>query len=248
MVTYTYKNLKKLSCIVIGIFYIFFPFNVLSNSALLDKLYIKDGFKISIFASGLEQPRQIAESPNGYFFVGSKKSSNGNIYALKDEDGDNITDSKKLIASGLSSPSGIVYKDGDLYFSEISKIWKIINIDTWLESNTEELPRKQLVIDNLPKDTWHGWKWIGFGPDEMLYVPVGAPCNVCIDPLIKDSRYASINRLNGNKWETVASGVRNTVGFDWHPDSGRLYFSDNGRDWMGDNMPSCELNVVQLLN
>ena len=106
-----------------------------------------------------------------------------------------------------------------------------------------------MITDNLPSDTWHGWKWIDFGPDNKLYVPVGAPCNICNPSLEEkynfDKRYASIMRLNGDEWEYVARGVRNTVGFDWHPKTKKLYFGDNGRDWMGDDMPSCELNVIE---
>ena len=110
------------------------------------------------------------------------------------------------------------------------------------------MPNKVLVTNNLPSDTHHGWKWIDFGPDNKLYVPVGAPCNICNPSLEEkynfDKRYASIMRLNDGEWEYVARGVRNTVGFDWHPETNNLYFGDNGRDWMGDDMPSCELNVV----
>jgi glucose/arabinose dehydrogenase len=110
-----------------------------------------------------------------------------------------------------------------------------------IAANLTDPPRPVVVNDSFPDDKWHGWKFIAFGPDSMLYVPVGAPCNVC---LREDERYASIMRMNadGTGLEVFARGVRNTVGFDWHPGSGELWFTDNGRDWMGDNRPPDELN------
>tara|TARA_B100000795_G_scaffold269846_1_gene260698 strand:+ start:6292 stop:7437 length:1146 start_codon:yes stop_codon:yes gene_type:complete len=210
----------------------------------LSKLDLPDGFSIQIFSSDIKSPRQMAESDSGVIFVGSK--SGDSIIALLDNDNDNYAETKIIIASGLFNPTGVEFKDGSLFFSETDKIWVIKNIDDYvLRSNHEEFPKKELLTDNLPSDTWHGWKWLGFGPDGYLYVPVGAPCNICLKPLQDDSRFASIHRvLEDGSLETVASGVRNTVGFDWHPKTKKLYFSDNGRDWLGDDSPSCELNVV----
>lgn len=211
----------------------------LNANEIISNLNIEEGFSIEIFFEGIDSPRQIAESDNGNIFVGSRSS--GTISVIDSEM--NI----RVIANGLSNSTGVTYHQGDLYFSEVNSIWKIPNIDKAL-SSSQEMPEKLLVTNNLPSDTWHGWKWIDFGPDGKLYVPVGAPCNIC-NPSFEekynfDKRYASIMRLNNGDWEYVARGVRNTVGFDWHPQTKSLYFGDNGRDWMGDDMPSCELNVV----
>tara|TARA_B100001093_G_scaffold86575_1_gene78367 strand:+ start:220 stop:1365 length:1146 start_codon:yes stop_codon:yes gene_type:complete len=213
--------------------------NNASSNSIISNLEIEDGFSIEIFVDEIDTPRQIAESDEGLIFVGSR--SGGVIYAIDQNK------NKRIIANNLSNSTGVTFHDGDLYFSEVDSIWKISNIDLALKE-TDEIPTKILVTNNLPSDTWHGWKWIDFGPDNMLYVPVGAPCNICNPSLEEkynfDKRYASIMRLNGGEWEYVARGVRNTVGFDWHPETDNLYFGDNGRDWMGDDMPSCELNVV----
>ena len=118
------------------------------------------------------------------------------------------------------------------------------NIDNWLDSNSKELPDKRIYMNDLPSETWHGLKYIDFGPDGNLYIPVGVPCNICLEPQTNDKRFAAIHRYENGKLVTVADGVRNSVGFDWHPVTKKLYFSDNGRDWLGDDSPSCELNVV----
>ena len=209
------------------------------STSIIKTLQVKEGFSIEIFVENIDTPRQIAESKAGNIFVGSRS---GGIINVIDRDM-NI----RVIARDLSNATGVTYHNGDLYFSEVDKIWRISNIDEVL-LNSDNIPKKELVTNNLPSDTWHGWKWIDFGPDNMLYVPVGAPCNIC-NPSVEekynfDKRYASIMRLNGSEWEYVARGVRNTVGFDWHPHTKNLYFGDNGRDWMGDDMPACELNVV----
>ena len=112
-------------------------------------------------------------------------------------------------------------------------------------NNFDKLPKKEVYMDDLPSETWHGYKYIDFGPDGNLYIPVGVPCNICLEPQTKDKRFAAIHKYVDGKLVTVASGVRNSVGFDWHPKTNKLYFSDNGRDWLGDNSPSCELNVIE---
>ena len=215
-----------------------------SSENLLEQLILPAGFSIEIFADEIKSARQMAESSKGIIYVGSK--SGDSIYAILDKDNDNFAESKILVASGLSNPTGVAFKDGNLFFSEVSKIWMIEDIDNYINSSDHKtLPKKVLVTDKLPSDTWHGWKWLGFGPDGYLYVPVGAPCNICLKPLQDDSRFASIHRvLKDGNLETIASGVRNTVGFDWHPKTEKLYFSDNGRDWLGDDSPSCELNII----
>ncbi len=211
---------------------------------LVNELDAPEGFKISIYADGLESPRQITETNDGYIIVGSKNGKN--VYALQDLDGDGYAENKILLAKDLQNPTGVVVYEGDLYFSEIDKIWRIKDIDGWLMlNNIDKLPKKEVYIDDLPSETWHGYKYIDFGPDGNLYIPIGVPCNICLEPQTKDKRFAAIHKYVDGKLVTVASGVRNSVGFDWHPKTNKLYFSDNGRDWLGDNSPSCELNVIE---
>jgi len=209
----------------------------------LEKLILEPGFKISIFADNLSSPRQIAEGKNGTIFVGERT---GQIIALYDSDKNGEADYKKVIAKDLQLSSGISIFNGDLYFSEVSKIWKIQNIESWLNDNisNSDLPKKVLVTDELPSDTWHGWKWLKHDEQGQLYFNVGAPCNICLS---ENSQYASILRINDSGWQHVAKGVRNSVGFDFHPITKKLFFTDNGRDWMGDDTPSCELNRVDVI-
>jgi glucose/arabinose dehydrogenase len=221
---------------------IFSSFSLLAQDKELYLLNLPEGFSIEIFADNVKAPRQMAEG-NKYIYTASGPM--GEIYALLDSNGDNKIDSKITLASGLYNSRGVTFRNGNLYFAEVDKIWVIENVEEQLDLNLNEFPEKKLITDNLPSDAWHGWKWIKFGPDNKLYVPVGAPCNVCLEELEDDSRYASIMRLNDGNWEYVARGVRNSVGFDWHPITQELYFGDNGRDWLGDDSPSCELNVVK---
>tara|TARA_B000000565_G_scaffold251129_1_gene224436 strand:- start:516 stop:1673 length:1158 start_codon:yes stop_codon:yes gene_type:complete len=239
--TYLSNKLIKILSIIYLIF--FFSLSVVANNeSKLKKLNIPDNFEISIYADQLNSPRQITETEDGYIVVGSKNGDK--IYALLDQDKDGFAEKKYVIVSGLKNPTGVTYHDGNLYFSEIEKIWVIKEIDAWLLSNKENDPKVEIYIDDLPSETWHGFRHIRFGPDDKLYLPIGVPCNVCIDPQTKDKRFAAIHKYENGKLVMVADGVRNSVGIDWHPDTQNLYFSDNGRDWLGDNTPSCELNVV----
>ena len=208
----------------------------------LEKLNVPSGFEISIYADGLDSPRQLAESHEGYIIVGSKKGDK--IYALYDANFDGYAEKRILISENLQNPTGVAVHDGDLYFAEIDTIWIIKDIDKWLASDSETLPTKSIYMNDLPSETWHGFKYIDFGPDGNLYIPVGVPCNICLEPQTKDNRFAAIHKYKDGELITVADGVRNSVGFDWHPVTGKMYFSDNGRDWLGDDSPSCELNVV----
>ena len=208
----------------------------------LDKLNLPDGFEISIFAKDLDSPRQITQTNDGYVIVGSKKGDK--IYALDDQDLDGYAEKRILVAEGLQNPTGVSVFEGDLYFAEIDTIWIIKDIDQWLKQNSQLLPNKTIYMNNLPSETWHGFKYIDFGPDGNLYIPVGVPCNICLEPQTEDPRFAAIHKYKDGELITVADGVRNSVGFDWHPVTKKMYFSDNGRDWLGDDSPSCELNVV----
>jgi len=194
------------------------------------------GFSISVFSDAVPGARSLAQSPRGIVYVGTMVA--GKVYALVDKDKDGRADQVFTIASGLRSPNGVAWRDGSLYVAEISRVLRFDAIDDHLANP----PKPVVVTDAYPKDGLHGWKFIRFGPDGKLYVPVGAPCNVCEpgDP------YASITRIDlknpQGKPEIVARGIRNTVGFDWQPKTGVLWFTDNGRDMMGDDLPPDELN------
>lgn len=203
----------------------------------LNTLKLPDGFKIDVFAR-VKNARSMALSPDGTLFVANRRKGD-KVYALKDTDGDGKADEKYVIASGLRMPNGVAFRDGSLYVAEISKLWRFDNI----EANLDNPPEPVNIYDDYPEDAHHGWKYIAFGPDGKLYVPVGAPCNICES---KNEMYASITRMNpdGSDREVYVSGVRNTVGFTWHPETGEMWFTDNGRDSMGDEIPPCELNRV----
>ncbi len=201
----------------------------------LDKVNLPEGFGIDVWAEDVDNARSMAYSPEGTLYVGTR--GKGNVYALKDTDGDGRADKRWTLLEGGNMPNGVAVKDGDLYIAEVNRILRISDIETKLDNpGTPEV-----VYDQYPTETHHGWKYIAFGPDGKLYVPVGAPCNICES---EDRVFNSITRLNtdGTGMEIVHEGIRNTVGFDWHPETRELWFTDNGRDWMGDNKPDCELN------
>ncbi len=202
----------------------------------LDKIKLPTGFTIDVFAE-VENARSMALSPSGVLYVGNKDKDK--VYAVKDTDGDFKADKRWVLATGLNMPMGVAFKDGDLYIAEISKISKLVGI----ESTLANPPVPIVITDDYPTETHHGTKYIAFGPDGKLYVPVGAPCNIC-EP--KDEIFASITRINpdGSGREIFAKGIRNTVGFTWHPETKELWFTDNGRDMLGDDIPSCELNYA----
>ncbi len=213
------------------------------NLEYLEQLKVPENFEISIIASDIESPRQITETEDGHLIVGSK--SGDKVIALIDKNKDSIFEKHITVASGLQNPTGVVYHKGDLYFAEIDTVWIIKNIDEWIKSDVESLPQKDIYMNNLPSETWHGFKYIDFGPDGNMYIPVGVPCNICLEPQTKDPRFAAIHKYADGELITVADGVRNSVGFDWHPLTNKMYFSDNGRDWLGDDSPSCELNIIE---
>ncbi|MCB2197767.1 sorbosone dehydrogenase family protein [bacterium] len=178
--------------------------------------------------------RSMTLGAEGTLFVGTRESR---VYAVVDDDQDMVADTVYVIADGLTQPNGVAFRDGALYIAEISRVLRFDEI----ESNLDSPPDPVVIRDDFPTDRHHGWKFIAFGPDDKLYVPVGAPCNVCDS---EDERYASLMRMNpdGNELEIYARGIRNTVGFTWHPETEELWFTDNGRDWLGDNLPPDELN------
>ena len=209
--------------------------NTPASKLPLSSIKLPEGFKIDIYAENVKNARSMCLSPNGTLFVGTRDK--GDVYALKDTDGDFRVDKMYTLATGLNMPNGVALRDGDLYIAEVSRILKLENI----EQSLANPPQPVVVYDQYPTEKHHGWKYIAFGPDGKLYVPVGAPCNICES---KEDIYNSITRLDleTKKIEIVQRGVRNTVGFTWHPDNQELWFTDNGRDMLGDDVPSCELN------
>jgi len=201
----------------------------------LDAVKMADGFTISIFADSVTGARSLARGDNGTIFVGTR--GHGKVYALVDRDGDWAADTVYVLARGLVDPNGVAFRDGALYVAEYNRVLRYDDI----ESHLADPGPPAVVNDSFPSERHHGWKFIRFGPDGWLYVPVGAPCNVCESD---DERFASIMRMrpDGSGLELFARGVRNTVGFDFHRETHELWFTDNGRDMMGDNLPPDELN------
>lgn len=200
-------------------------------------LKLPKGFHIAVYADKVESARELAVTDSGLTFVGSRKA--GKVYALVDADKDGVAEKVVTVAEGLNKPIGVTLLNGALYVGEISRIIKFDDIEKTYASK----PAYKVIKNDLPTDTWHGEKYIKAGPDGKIYVPIGAPCNVCDKD---DEAYAKIWRMNpdGSNWELFARGVRNTVGFTWHPQTKEMWFTDNGRDELGDNLPSDELNIA----
>jgi len=201
----------------------------------LKDIVLPPGFHISVYAENVTNARGMSLGPDGTVYVGSR--GEGKVYALRDIDGDGKAEAMFTVASKLNMPVGVAWHNGDLYVSSVNRIVKLPNIAEKLSAPPEPVT----VYDGYPNKDHHGWKYIAFGPDGKLYVPVGAPCNICLS---EDPIFASITRLDpdGSNMEIIAHGVRNSVGFDWDPRDSSLWFTDNGRDMMGDDMPDDELN------
>lgn len=201
---------------------------------LLNKLHLPAGFKLSIFADNLPNARSLALGEKGVVFIGTGAA--GAVYAVEDTDHDGVADKTYTIADERYLPNGVAFKDGALYVAEVDRIIRYDHII----GNLAKPPLPVVVYDKLPSDKHHGWKYLRFGPDGKLYSAIGAPCNICKP----DKPYGSLFRLNpdGSQFEIIAEGVRNSVGFDWQPETNILFFNENGRDWLGDNLPPEELN------
>ncbi|MCR9263016.1 MAG: sorbosone dehydrogenase family protein [Flavobacteriaceae bacterium] len=211
-----------------------------SESSLpLELLNLPEGFRIGTYAENVEGARSMAIGDKGTLFVGTRNENK--VYALQDLDGDLKAEKIFEIASDLEQPNGVAFRDGSLYVAAVSKLLRYDNI----EDNLANPPEPVVIYDDYPTEFHHGWKYIAFGPDGKLYVPVGAPCNIC-ERSSEDERFATITRMDadGTNREIYAKGVRNTVGFTWHPETGELWFTDNNRDLMGDDLPPGELNRV----
>ena len=193
------------------------------------------GFVLETLPFSVPNARQMALTANGTLIVGTRKA--GKVYAVLNP----FTDSAQVITlvKGLNMPSGVAILGSDLYIAAVSTVYKVANIDQQLRPN----PAKTIITDRLPKKRHHGWKYLKAGPDKQLYLPVGAPCNICLSD---DPRFATMLRLDPATGATtiIGHGIRNSVGFDWQPSTGDLWVSNNGRDMMGDDIPSDEINVI----
>jgi glucose/arabinose dehydrogenase len=209
------------------------PFPAAPDKLPTAQLKAPAGFKVEVYASGIANARSLRLGDKGTVFVSNRQLDK--VYAIVDRNGKREA---KVIASGMDRPNGLAFHNGTLYIAEGTKISKLEKI----EDNIDNPPKPVVVYDDLPNHQSHGWKFIAIGPDNKLYINVGAPCNICIPP----EENAQIRRINldGSGAEVFARGVRNSVGFDWHPGTKELYFTDNGRDWLSEDLPEDELNRV----
>ncbi len=202
----------------------------------LDKIKLPEGFKAELWSSGHPGARSMVMGAKGTMFMGTRAI--GRVYAIVEKDGKREA---KILLQGLTQPNGLAFRDGSLYVFAINKVLRYDNIEDHLDKAPE--PVELTAAYNLPPEIHHNWKYVDFGPDGKMYVQVGANCNICeINPGV----HGQIRRYNadGTGMEIVARGVRNTVGFDWHPQTKELWFTDNGRDWAGNDGPQDELNRI----
>jgi len=209
----------------------------------LKKLNLPPGFKVSVYSNKVPGARQMYLSDTGTLFVGSIVPNS--VYALPDRNKDGKPDEVITIASNLAKPNGVAVRNGALYVGEVHQIIRYDNIEEQLKNKpaTGGKFASSVVNKTLPNVEWHGYRYIRFGPDDMLYFGIGMPCNVCEKP---DERFGSLSRMkpDGSGFEVFGRGIRNTVGFDWHPETKQIWFTDNGRDYLGDNLPPDELNCA----
>lgn len=200
----------------------------------LAQLTLPPEYRIDL-AARVTDARQMALADNGVLFVGSRRA--GRVVALTDRDGDGYYEQQHLIADGLTLPSGVAVRGADLYVAALNRVLHYPGV----ADHPDKPPQALTITDRLPDSTHHGWKYLKFGPDGWLYLNVGAPCNICRR---SDPRFATLLRIDPatGQQEVYASGVRNSVGFAWHPQDGSLWFTDNGRDHLGDDQPDDELN------
>lgn len=206
-------------------------------SNLIDLIQLPPGFEISVFADNVPGARSLEWTPNNTLFVGTRQA--GRVYALRDDDFNGQADGVLTIAQGLYQPNGVAFRDGSLYVAEVTRILRYDNI----EQNLTNPPQPEVVLSGLP-DAHHGWKFLRFGPDGRLYFQIGAPCNICNESDVRFATIVSVDPDNSADFQIYAQGVRNSVGMDWHPETDELWFTDNGRDSMGDDVPNDELNYA----
>jgi glucose/arabinose dehydrogenase len=209
------------------------PLAAAADKVPVGQLKPPKGFNIELYASGMPNARSMALSPKGTVFVGSRLQDK--VYAITNKDGKRQV---HVLVSGLYRPNGVAYKDGTLYIAELSQISKIENVDDKIDAS----PKPVVIYNDLPKDEAHGWKYLAIGPDNKLYFEVGQPGN----NVLHDNAHGQLRRINldGSGAEVIATGIRNTVGFDWNPRTHELYFTDNGRDWLSEDLPNDKLNRI----
>ncbi len=209
------------------------PFPMAADKLPTPQLKLPKGFKIEVFMSGVPNARSLRLGEKGTVFVSNRLLDK--VYAIVEKDGKREL---KVIASGLDRPNGLAFHAGTLYIAEGTKVSKLEKI----EDNLDNPPKPVVIYDQFPNHQSHGWKFMAMGPDNKLYINVGAPCNICLPP----ETNGQIRRINldGSGSETYVRGVRNSVGFDFHPVTKELYFTDNGRDWLSEDLPNDELNRV----
>lgn len=229
-------QVAKLTLLLVSLFHFCAASSRQANyQEIVEQLQLPPGFSISLYSDNVPNARSLALGDNNVVYVATGVA--GTVYALQDNDHDGIAETRHTIASGLFMPNGVAYKDGSLYVAEISRIIRFNDIGRRLA----DPPSPVVVYDSFPANLHHGWKYLRFGPDNKLYTAVGAPCNVC-NP--EQPVYSSLVRLDqdGGNFEILARGIRNTVGFDWQPETDVLFFNDNGRDYLGDDLPPEELD------
>ncbi len=209
------------------------PFATPLDKLPISQLKLPKGFKIEVYASGIANARSLRLGEKGTLFVGNRVLDK--VYAVVERNGKREV---KVIASGLDRPNGLAFQNGTLYIAEGTRISKLEKI----EDNVDKPPKPVVIYSDFLNHQSHGWKFMALGPDNKLYVNVGSPCNIC-EPPPTNGQIRRIN-LDGSGAEVVARGIRNSVGFDWHPVTKELYFTDNGRDWLSEDLPEDELNRV----
>ncbi len=209
--------------------------SALKQALVLSDIKLPAGFQLTVFAKEVSNARSMCLGANGTVFVGTRDA--GLVYALRDNDGDGIAEERFIVAKDLRMPSGVAFRNGNLYVAAIDRILRFDDIENRLSNP----PAPVVVFDQFPTDEHHGWRYIAFGPDGKLYVSIGSPCNICES---ENPTHATITRLNpdGSNMEVMQRGIRNSVGFDWRPGTTELWFTDNNREWLGDDKPHAELN------
>jgi glucose/arabinose dehydrogenase len=207
------------------------PIATSADKLPISKLKAPNGFKIELYASGLGNARSLRQGDKGTVFVSTRILDK--VYAVTDQGGKREV---KTLYSGLYRPNGLAFANGTLYIAELAKISKVEKI----EDNLDNPPKPVVIYDDLPKDEAHGWKYLTIGPDNKLYFNIGAPCNICMP----SAAHAQLRRINldGSNPEVVAHGIRQVVGMDWHPVLQQLYFTENSRDWLSEDIPEDKLN------